>query len=185
MKRRADVVGIFPERQHHAPDRRRADGGRRRVAAPAALHADRGHGRTRRAARRGATAPHTKGRLTMAAPITPENSVTLTDVTVSPEVPLRPARHVRGAGCRLFRALGTRDASEHAGTDRARACCSLSGSVPGTHSSLDSRTCGGAWSCGKREERPRFSHHPLSLLLDAAPPPTIHLEVFLWVKLCL
>ena len=48
IKRRADVVGIFPnEDGHQAPDRRRAAGGQRRVAAPAALHADRGHGRTR------------------------------------------------------------------------------------------------------------------------------------------
>ena len=46
VKRRADVVGIFPERGlDHAPDRRRAAGAERRVAAAAPLHAGRGHGR--------------------------------------------------------------------------------------------------------------------------------------------
>ena len=43
VKRRADVVGIFPnEGVDHSPDRRRAAGTERRVAAPAPLHAGRG-----------------------------------------------------------------------------------------------------------------------------------------------
>ncbi len=47
VKRRADVVGIFPnEGAIVQADRRRAAGGQRRVAAPAPLHADGGHGRT-------------------------------------------------------------------------------------------------------------------------------------------
>ncbi len=46
VKRRADVVGIFPnESVDHPADRRRAARAERRVAAPAPLHADRGHGR--------------------------------------------------------------------------------------------------------------------------------------------
>ena len=41
VKRRADVVGIFPnEGQHHSPDRRGAVGAERRMAAPVPRHAD-------------------------------------------------------------------------------------------------------------------------------------------------
>ena len=46
VKRRADVVGIFPNEGHRPADRRGAAGGQRRMAAPAPLHADGGHGRT-------------------------------------------------------------------------------------------------------------------------------------------
>ena len=53
VKRRADVVGIFPnEGSHHPPDRRRAAGSQRRVAAPAPLHAGRGDGRAGRTGER-------------------------------------------------------------------------------------------------------------------------------------
>ena len=48
VKRRADVVGIFPnEAIDHPADRRGAAGAERRVAAAAPLHAGRGDGRTR------------------------------------------------------------------------------------------------------------------------------------------
>ena len=48
VKRRADVVGIFPnEACDHPPHRRRPARAERRVAAPAPLHAARGHGRAR------------------------------------------------------------------------------------------------------------------------------------------
>jgi putative transposase len=46
VKRRADVVGIFPNECHCPADRRRASRGQRRMAAPAPLHADRTNGRT-------------------------------------------------------------------------------------------------------------------------------------------
>ena len=45
VKRRADVVGILFGTVDHTPDRRRAAGTERRMAAPAPLHAGRGHGR--------------------------------------------------------------------------------------------------------------------------------------------
>ena len=77
IKRRADVVGAralpsAPQRrEHHPPDRRRPAGGQRRVAAPAPLHAGRGHGRTRHTAARGGkhTPHHTPRRVTDGHPI--------------------------------------------------------------------------------------------------------------------
>ena len=64
VKRRADVVGIFPGRPRSPPDRRRAAGAERRVAAAAPLHAGRGHGRADAAGRRARTGPNsTPGRV--------------------------------------------------------------------------------------------------------------------------
>ena len=65
VKRRADVVGIFPcEASITQTDRRRAAGAERRVAAAAPLHAGRGHGRADAAGRRARAGPDsTPGRV--------------------------------------------------------------------------------------------------------------------------
>ena len=83
VKRRADVVGIFPNEQcHHPPDRRRAARGERRVAAPAPLHADRGNGRTYTATDRGrSTTDFHRSRLIRGHLNYTRNYTTLTDVT--------------------------------------------------------------------------------------------------------
>ena len=91
VKRRADVVGIFPnEACDHPPDRRRAAGAERRVAAPAPLHAARGHGRARRTRRRRTAPTSTQGRLTDGHLKPPGISTTLTDVIsrkIKPDYP--------------------------------------------------------------------------------------------------
>jgi len=73
----------LPQRgEHRPPHRRRPSRGQRRMATAAPIHAGRSDGRTRRNRRRCPVHDDQRqGRMTMAAPVTPEIDTSLTDMT--------------------------------------------------------------------------------------------------------